>query len=89
MALGAQRGNMFKLVLKDGFKLAIIGIAVGIAGALALTHYLRSLLFGISATDPIIFAGISLMLIAITLLACFIPARRAMRVDPMIALRYE
>ncbi|HEY9402426.1 MAG TPA: ABC transporter permease [Pyrinomonadaceae bacterium] len=89
MALGAQTRDMFTLVLKEGFMLAIIGIGVGIAGALALTHYLRSLLFGISATDPVIFVSISLMLIAITLLACYIPARRAMRVDPMVALRYE
>ena len=89
MALGAQTRDMFTLVLKEGFRLAIIGIAVGIAGALALTHYLRSLLFGISATDPIIFAGISFMLIAVTLLACYIPARRAMRVNTMVALRYE
>ena len=89
MARGAQTRDMFTLVLKEGFRLAIIGIAVGIAGALALTHYLRSLLFGISATDPIIFAGISFMLIAVTLLACYIPARRAMRVNTMVALRYE
>jgi putative ABC transport system permease protein len=89
MALGAQARDIFTLVLKEGFRLAIIGIAVGIAGALALTHYLRSLLFGISATDPIIFLSISLMLITIALLACYIPARNAMRVAPMIALRHD
>ena len=89
MALGAQARDMLKLVLREGFALAVVGVAVGVVGALALTRYLTSLLFGISATDPVIFAGISLMLVTIALLACYVPARKAMRVDPMIALRHE
>ncbi|MHB8754527.1 MAG: ABC transporter permease [Candidatus Acidiferrales bacterium] len=89
MALGAQRGDVMRLVLGEGARLALIGVVCGVVIALALTHLMRSLLFGVSATDPLTFIGVSLLLALVALLACYIPARRAMRTDPMIALRYE
>jgi len=89
MALGAEPSQVMRLILTHGLKLALIGVAIGIAGALGLTRYISSLLFGISATDPLTFIGMALLLLAVALLACYIPARRAMKVDPMVALRYE
>jgi putative ABC transport system permease protein len=89
MALGAQRGAVVKMIVGNGLMLALIGIGVGIAGALALTRLLASLLFGVSPTDPATFVVITLLLLAVALLACYIPARRATRVDPTTALRYE
>jgi predicted permease len=89
MALGAQYRDIVRMVLGEGLLLASIGIAIGIAGALALTRFLRSLLFEIKPTDPATFIAAAILLTLVALAACYIPARRAMRVDPMIALRYE
>ncbi len=88
-ALGAQRRDVLRLVMRDGAKIALFGIASGIAGALALTHLMASLLFEVKPTDPATFAGVAILLGFVVLAACYIPARRAMRVDPMVALRYE
>jgi predicted permease len=89
MALGAQRAAVLKLVVARGMALAVIGLGIGVAVALGLTRFLSSMLFGVKPTDPLTFVVVSLVLIAVALLACYIPARRAARVDPMVALRHE
>jgi len=89
MAIGAQRRDVLKLFMAEGLKLVLTGIAIGLAGAFALTRLLASLLFGVSATDATTFALVAIALLAVALLACYIPARRATKVDPLVLLRYE
>jgi predicted permease len=89
MTLGAQQRDVMRLVIGNGAKLALIGVAAGTLAALALTHVMNDLLFGVTPTDPATFSAVALLLILVALAACYIPARRAMRVDPMVALRHE
>src|SRR5262245_39841652 len=89
LALGAQAGNVQRLIIGQGMKLALLGVGLGLAGALALTRWLESLLFGVSARDPLTFTLLALMLAAVALLACYAPSRRATKVDPIVALRQE
>jgi putative ABC transport system permease protein len=89
MALGAQPESVLGMVLARGARLGLMGIAAGVLGALGLTRFLSSLLFGVGATDPLTFVGVAGLLLAVALAACYVPARRAMKVDPMVALRYE
>ena len=89
MALGAQRSNVLGMVLRQGTKLILLGVGIGVAAALGLTSLMRSLLFGVRFTDPLTFVGVAILLAFVALTACYIPARRATRVDPMVALRYE
>jgi putative ABC transport system permease protein len=89
LALGGQRHDVLRLILKDGMKLALIGMSVGLAAAFALTRLLASFLFGVTPTDAWTFLSVSLLLATVALLACYIPARRATKVDPLVALRYE
>jgi predicted permease len=89
VALGAGSGDVLRMILSQGLRTIFIGVAIGIAGSLALTRTMESLLFGVTATDPLTFVGVTLLLIGAALLACYVPARRATRVDPLVALRYE
>jgi putative ABC transport system permease protein len=89
MALGASRRDVLKLVVRQGMKLTFIGVALGLVASLALTRTMKNLLFNVSATDPATFGAIALLLIAVALLACFVPARQATKVDPLVALRCE
>jgi ABC-type antimicrobial peptide transport system permease subunit len=87
VALGAQGHNVLRLVIGQGMKLALIGLAFGLAASIALTRALQTLLFGVSATDPLTFFATALLLALVALVACYLPARRAMKVDPIAALR--
>jgi predicted permease len=89
LALGAQRAHVLRMVLGEGAKMAALGVAIGIVAALGLTRLLTKMVFGVSTTDPLTFIGVATVLAGVALFACYIPARRAMRVDPMVALRYE
>jgi putative ABC transport system permease protein len=89
VALGARSGDVVAMILVQGLRTVVIGVVVGFAGALALTRAIQSLLFGVRASDPLTFAAMILLLTSAALLACYIPARRAAKVDPMVALRYE
>jgi putative ABC transport system permease protein len=89
MAMGAQRGDILKIAVGEGALIVAFGLAAGLAGSLVLTRFLQTMLFDVKPTDPITFAGISALLAAVALAACFVPARRAARVDPLVALRHE
>jgi predicted permease len=89
IALGAQQRDVLRLMLGEGMKMALLGVSIGITVALGLTHLMVKILFGVSATDPLTFLGVATLLVLVALTACWIPARRATRVDPLVALRYE
>jgi putative ABC transport system permease protein len=89
LALGAQRGDVLTMVLKQGAEMAVVGVGLGIGAAFGLTRLLTGLLFGVTAHDPMTFASVAALLILVALAACYIPARRAMLIDPLVALRHE
>ena len=89
MALGAQRFHVLRMVLGDGARMMLIGVAIGGVTALGLTRWMASMLFGVTPTDPLTFAAVAVVLCGIGLCACYVPAHRAMRVDPITALRHE
>jgi predicted permease len=89
LALGAQGGDVLQMILRQGAKMVVLGVAIGMVGALGLTRLMTSLLFGVSPADPLTFGAVALLLIVVALVACYLPGRRATRVDPMVALRYE
>jgi putative ABC transport system permease protein len=89
MALGADGGGVLRMILAQGVKIAGAGVIIGLAASLGLTRLMAKLLFSVSAADPLTFAAVAIVLVAVAMLACYIPARRALRVDPIIALRYE
>jgi ABC-type antimicrobial peptide transport system permease subunit len=89
IALGAQAADVMRLILGQGLRMAVLGVLIGVAAALALTRLMASQLFGVSSHDPLTYAAVGVMLTVVALLACYIPARRAVKVNPLVALRYE
>jgi ABC-type antimicrobial peptide transport system permease subunit len=89
VAMGADRSDVLRMVLGEGLKMTLTGVVIGFVAALGLTRLMASLLFGVSRTDPLTFISVALLLALVALAACYLPARRAARVDPMVALRYE
>jgi len=89
MALGARPADVLRMILAEGLKLVAVGVVIGIAAALMLTRLLEGMVYGVSMRDPLIFVLVNLLLVTVSLAACYVPARRAMRVDPLVALRYE
>ena len=89
IALGGQRRDLLRLVVGQGLLLVLIGSAIGIGAAIGVTRFMSTMLYGVHANDPLTFAGVAILLALVALAACYIPARRAMRVDPIVALRYE
>jgi putative ABC transport system permease protein len=89
VALGAQRRNILEIVFRQGLTLAVAGAALGLVGSLVVARLMSKLLYGVSPTDPLTFCSVALLLLLTAVCACYVPARRALRVDPMVALRYE
>jgi ABC-type antimicrobial peptide transport system permease subunit len=89
MALGAKPADVLGMILKEGLKLVVLGVVLGVTAALTLTRLLEGMVYGVRVRDPLIFVMVNLLMVAVALLACYLPARRATRVDPLVALRYE